>query len=80
MIIKTQLRSLKILNIIIILNTSTFNIIECAIKSLIIMLIYNISSSMNKSSITLLKSFIKINSNYFANSLISNHIFKMNKI
>ena len=80
MIIKTQLRLLKTFNIIIVLNISTFNIIECAIKSLIIMLIYNTCSSITKSSTTLLKSFIKTNSNCFANLLILNHVYKMNKV
>ena len=79
-IIKTQLRSLKTLNIIIISNTSTFNIIKYAIKSLIIISIYNTFSSINKSLTILSKFFIKTNSNFFANSLISNHVYKMNEI
>ena len=75
-----QLRLLRIFNIIIVLNISIFNIIKCAIKSLIIMLIYNIFLSINKSLTILLRLFIKINSNFFINSLISNHAHRMNDI
>ena len=79
-IIKTQLRSLKTFNIIIISNISIFNIIEYAIKSLITMLIYNTFSLINKSLTILSRFFIKTNSNFFVNSLISNHVYKINEI
>ena len=79
-IIKTQLRSLKIFNIIIILNILKFNIIKCAIKSLMKMLTYNTFLLRNKSLTTLLKFFIKTKSNYFANLLTSNYVLKVNKI
>ena len=79
-IIKTRLRSLKILNIMIILNILTFNIIKCIIKLLMTMSICNTFSSINKSLMILLKKFIRINSNYFASSLSLNHTYKINKI
>ena len=79
-IIKTQLSSLKTFNIIIVLNISIFNIIECAVKLLMIMLIYNTCLLISKSLIILLKFFIKINSNFFINLLISNHVYKIHKV